>query len=135
MDDLFAFIEFLTWFFQITSFLLGIVVGLLAAGAVAGGWRTYRRMVLRRNWRQDRPREAWQGLPPEWQDYDPEIPEISKRCVCHGRVMYPGERVLIWPEAGPAGLLHMAVYCEAVKNKLWEGERAKDTEPADGRRA
>lgn len=135
MADIFLFIEFLTWIFQTVSFLFGLVIGLLAAGALATIWKRYRRVILRRNWRKDRPRRAWQGLPPEWQDYDPEVPEISSRCICHNRVIYPGERVLIWPEVGPAGLLHMAVYCEAVKNKLWEDERAEDVEPADGRRA
>jgi len=135
MDDFFAFLDFLTWFFQVTSFLFGVLTGLMAALVVAGGWRLYRRQVLRHNWRKDRPRRAWEGLVPEWRDYDPEIPEISKRCICHGRVIHPGERVLIWPEAGPAGLLHIAVYCETVKNKLWEDQDAEDVEPADGRRA
>lgn len=130
MDDFFVFIALLTWIFRVTSFAFGVLIGLLAALGIAGGWRTYRRRVLRRNWRLDRPRHVWEGLVPEWRDYDPEIPEIAKRCVCHNRVIHPGERVLVWPEAGPAGLLHMAVYCETVKDRLWKDEHAEDAESA-----
>lgn len=134
MDTVMGFIEFLTWIFRVTSFFVGMAAGALMVCLALTGWRYSRRYVLRRRWRQDRPLEARDGLEPQWRPYDPEIPQVGRRCVCHNRVLYPGERVLIWPEVGPGGLLHTAVYCEVAQAKIFEGEvqDVADVEAADG---
>lgn len=113
--------EFVLWFFQGMFFLMGVLTGVgLTLLSAPAAWRFHRRIRLRRNWINDRPRPVTEGLFPEWQDYEPDIPGIAKKCVCHGRQIHPGERVLTWPETGPMGLLHVAVYCESVQQKLWE---------------
>lgn len=113
--------EFLAWFLQgsiiVAAFFVGVITTLIALPVA---FRTHRRAVLRRKWKADKPREITEGLFPEWQNYDPDMPGIAKRCVCHQRKLYPGERVLTWPETGPMHLLHVAVYCESVKERLWD---------------
>lgn len=131
MHDLMEFLDFLTWIFRVTSFIFGVLCGaVLALGGLAG-WRICHRAALRRRWRQDRPMRAYDALEPQWRDYDPDIPYVTRRCICHKRLLYPGERVLIWPEVGPGGLLHVAVYCETYE-ELKGGQHVQDTEPADG---
>lgn len=121
MHEITDFINFIAWFFQaiffVTGFLFGILLTLVATPVA---FRIHRRTVLRRKWRADKPREVTEGLFPEWQDYDPDMPGIAKKCICHRRKIHPGERVLTWPETGPMNLLHVAVYCESVKERLWE---------------
>jgi hypothetical protein len=119
METLAAVIDFITLLFQTALFVAGLMVGVLATLAVRPFFRLQRQIVLRRKWKNDEPRTVTTGLFPEWQDDDPDMPGIAKRCVCHGRKIYPGERVLTWPETGPMNLLHVAVYCESVKEKLW----------------
>lgn len=120
MDNLAVMIDFITWVFHATFFVAGILLGVLVTlVATPQIFRIQRRFVLRRKWKADKPREIAEGLFPEWQDYDPEIPGIAKKCVCHSRRIHPGERVLTWPETGPMNLLHVAVYCESVKEQLW----------------
>lgn len=122
MGDVFSFIEFLVWIFQTLFFVFGIFVGIILTLAITPyAFRLQRRVVLRRDWKNDKPSRVEEGLVPEWQNYDPEFPGIAKKCVCHGRTVHPGERVLTWPETGPMNLLHVAVYCESVKEKLWSG--------------
>jgi hypothetical protein len=120
MENADTFIDFFAWFFPATVAVVGFILGVLAALVVVPAtFRFHRRNVLRRKWKADQPREITEGLFPEWQQYDPEMPGISHRCICHGRRIHPGERVLTWPETGPMNLLHVAVYCESVKEKLW----------------
>lgn len=116
-----AFIDFVIWFFQTIFFLAGLLLGVVLTLTVTPyAFRLHRRLALRRDWKNDRPGRVEDGLFPEWQDYDPDIPGIEKKCVCHQRLMHPGERVLTWPETGPMNLLHVAVYCESVKERLWD---------------
>jgi hypothetical protein len=119
METLAAMIDIVTWLFQATLFVAGLLVGISVALAVPMAFRFQRRIVLRRKWKADKPRTITDGLFPEWQAYDPDIPGIAKKCVCHGRRIHPGEKVLTWPETGPMNLLHVAVYCESVKEQLW----------------
>lgn len=121
MQEFNDFIDFMAWFIQASFFAMGFLFGILATLlATPVAFRVHRRAVLRRKWKADKPRQITEGLFPEWQDYDPDMPGVAKRCVCHGRKIHPGERVLTWPETGPMNLLHVAVYCESVKEKLWE---------------
>jgi hypothetical protein len=122
MHSITDFLTFLFWLLKTTFFILGFGLGAtLALLLTPVAFRRHRRAVLRRKWKADKPREVTEGLFPEWQDYDPDMPGIAKRCVCHGRKIHPGERVLTWPETGPMNLLHVAVYCETVKERLWDG--------------
>lgn len=120
MGEVQEFFEFMEMIFNAVSFGVGAVIatiGTLVLTPVA--FRLQRRWVLHRNWKADKPRQILEGLYPEWQDYDPDLPGISRRCVCHGRLLHPGERVLTWPETGPMNLLHVAVYCESEQERLW----------------
>jgi hypothetical protein len=113
---------FISWFFQVSWFLMGSVFGVgMTLLLVAPVFRFQRRFVLRRKWKADKPRRVVDGLFPEWQEYDPDMPGIAKKCVCHGRRIHPGEKVLTWPEVGPMDVLHIAVYCESAKEQLWQG--------------
>lgn len=118
---MFEFFEYIAWIGQVLNILLGVLIGIfLTIVLTPAAFRLQRGLALRRNWRADRPGRIEEGLYPEWQKYDPDIPGIAKRCVCHHRVINPGERVLTWPETGPMHLLHVAVYCESVKERLWD---------------
>lgn len=118
MDKTLALAEFMGLFFETVDFVVGLGVGaLLALILTPLAFRLQRQYALRRGWRADRPSETEPGLYPEWQDYDPEIPGIAKKCICHGRTIHPGERVLTWPETGPMNLLYVGVYCQSVKEK------------------
>lgn len=100
-------------------FVLGIMIGVLGAFAVTPwSYRLYRRWILHRRWRQDRPQRIVESLTPQWEDYDPDLCGVDRRCVCHRRYLHPGERVLLWPETGPLGILHVAAYCETVKERI-----------------
>jgi hypothetical protein len=119
MDDLFMIIDFLYWIFQATYFVLGVglgIVGTLTLGPVL--YRRHRSLVLRRDWRRNRPHPVVESLTPEWGPYDPDLKGVGKRCICHHRVVHPGENVLLWPETGPLGVLNIAVYCETIRERL-----------------
>lgn len=117
MDFIIFFLTIMSWLVNITLFILGILVGTGATLLAAPGYRVYRRWTLRRQWRQDRPSRVVESLTPQWEEYDPELAGVGKRCICHARQLHPGERVLLWPETGPLGVLHVAVYCETVKGQ------------------
>lgn len=119
MDNIIFFLTFMTWLFNFTLFLLGLLIGVtgtLILGPVV--YRRHRRWVLRRDWRQNRPHRVVESLTPQWQEYDPDLAGVGKRCICHDRRIHPGETVLLWPETGPMGVLHVAVYCETSKERL-----------------
>lgn len=121
VDDIFGFIEFAIWFVQATYLGLGLILGsVLTLLVIPLLYRHHRRIVLRRGWKKNRPLEVTEGLHPEWGPYDPDTAGIGKKCICHNRQMHPGERVLMWPEVGPLNVLHMAVYCESVRDRLWD---------------
>lgn len=120
MEEMKNFFDFLELIVNVLSLIAGFLLGAFLTASVPTLYRAYRRAVLRRNWKTDKPGAVREGLFPEWQDYEPEIPGIAKRCVCHNRKIHPGERVLTWPETGPGNLLHVAVYCESVKERLWD---------------
>jgi hypothetical protein len=113
------FFDFLELLFDGYSFLVGLLVASLAMGSAPVIFRARRRAQLRRNWRLDLPNFTEPGLYPEWQKYDPDMPGIDKKCICHRRLLHPGEQVMTWPETGPLTMLHVAVYCESVREKLW----------------
>lgn len=111
--------DYMTWWFQVAFLLIGMSAGVLLTLLLTPvAFRLQRRRALRRDWKANRPGQVEEGLYPEWQEYDPEIPGIARKCVCHSRKIHPGEHVLTWPETGPMALLHVAVYCESVKEKL-----------------
>ena len=115
------FFEIFAWMFQVSYFITGVLSGMIITLVVIPlAFRIHRRTVLRRKWKADKPREVTEGLFPEWQNYEPEMPGIARRCICHNRKIHPGERVLTWLETGPMDLLHVAVYCESVKERLWD---------------
>lgn len=119
MDNIIFFFTFMAWLFNFTLFLLGLAIGVTATltlGPVT--YRAYRRRALRRAWRLDAPRPVVESLTPQWEEYDPDLAGVGKRCICHSRQIHPGERVLLWPETGPMGVLHVAVYCETSKERL-----------------
>jgi hypothetical protein len=119
MDNIIFFLTFMTWLFNVTLFLLGLGIGTLGAITLGPGvYRTYRRWSLRRDWREDRPNRVVESLTPQWEGYDPDLAGVGKRCICHNRQIHPGEHVLLWPETGPMGVLHVAVYCENIKERL-----------------
>lgn len=116
LNDIVFLLTLMSWLMNFDLLLIGVLVGSL--GTLAGtpaSYRLYRRWILRRRWRQNLPRYATESLAPRWQEYDPELAGVGKRCICHRRRIPPGERVLLWPETGPLGMLHVAVYCETVK--------------------
>lgn len=119
MDDIVFILTLMTWFFNFTLLIvggaLGVVGGLTVGPAI---YRSYRRYTLRRQWRQDTPLRAEPALSPLWVEYDPELTGVGHRCICHRRPVNPGELVLLWPETGPGGILHIAVYCESTKELL-----------------
>lgn len=119
MDGIILFLTFMTWFLNFTLFVVGGLVGVLGSFVLGPGtYRAYRRRTLRRHWRQNRPQRVVESLSPQWERYDPALAGVGKRCICHGRQIHPGERVLLWPETGPMGILHIAVYCETSKELL-----------------
>jgi hypothetical protein len=118
-----GFMEFAGLFFSWWGFFMGVVLGFgtafLSALAVTPlVYRAKRRRELRRMWRMDRPRSMAMGIMPSWSDYDPADETVDRRCVCHNRRIYEGERVLLWPEIGPMGIVHTSVYCESVKESV-----------------
>lgn len=118
MDDIIFFFTFMSWLFNTTLFLAGILIGSLTVLFLSPAlYRRYRRWNLRRQYRQDRPHRV-ESLMPQWEDYDPDLSGVGKRCICHDRVLHPGERVLLWPETGPMGILHIAVYCETFREHV-----------------
>jgi hypothetical protein len=119
VSDFFEFLDFLV---NGVSFMVGLFIGLLTLAFTPLLFRVQRRHLLRREWKKDKPGVAEPGLYPEWQKYDPDIPGIDRKCICHHRVIHPGEQVLTWPEIGPMNLLYIAVYCESVKERLWDGQ-------------
>lgn len=121
MELALGYFKFLSWLVNFTSFAVGIALGVAVMVAIPAVWRAWRRRDLRQRWKSDQPGHVEQGLYPEWQDYDPDMPGIASRCVCHRRRVHPGEHVMTWPETGPLNMLHVAVYCESVKEKLWLG--------------
>lgn len=123
MEEAVGFVHFAGWFFSWWGFIQGMIIGgaitLLGSLALAPViYRTRRRRELRRMWRMDQPRPMPVGLMPIWGDYDSENSSVDRRCVCHGRRVFEGERVLLWPEMGPLGALHTTVYCESVKESV-----------------
>lgn len=119
MDNIIFFLTFMTWFFNFTLLVVGLFIGSLGTLLLGPStYRTYRRRVLRRDWREDRPHRVVDSLTPYWEEYDPALAGVGKHCICHRRQMHPGERVLLWPETGPMGILHVAVYCEISKERL-----------------
>lgn len=119
MDNTMLFFSFLSYFFSFDILLLGFFLGASAALVWGpGGYRVYRRRALRRQWLQDRPQRVVESLTPQWEEYNPDLTGVGRRCICHGRQLHPGERVLLWPETGPMGILHVAVYCETSKERL-----------------
>lgn len=119
MDNVIFFLTFMSWFFNLTLFMAGLLIGGLGAITLGpGAYRTYRRRSLRRDWREDRPHRVVESLTPQWEGYDPDLAGVGRRCICHQRVLHPGETVLLWPETGPMGILHVAVYCETSKGRL-----------------
>lgn len=122
MEQAVGFVEFMGFFFSWWAFWLGVV--LTAPLATLGAlwlapvvYRAKRRRELRRMWRMDVPRPFSESVLPHWAEYV--IDEtVDRRCVCHGRRIYEGEWVLMWPEVGPLGILHTAVYCPSVKESV-----------------
>ncbi len=119
MNTIIFFFDLLRWIVSVGVFILGALVGMSVILLLGPGtYRAYRRRALRRDWRLDRPQRVVESLTPQWEDYDPGLIGVGKRCICHGRQLHPGEHVLLWPETGPLGVLHVAVYCETVKERL-----------------
>lgn len=119
MNDIVFFFSVMSWIVSSMLFVLGLLAG--SAGALIlgpGAYRFSRRRALRRDWRRDRPQRVVESLTPQWDDYDPDLVGVGRRCICHSRQLHPGEHVLLWPETGPLGILHIAVYCETVKERL-----------------
>jgi hypothetical protein len=102
-------------FVLIVGILLGVTWTLCGASSA---YRWTRRRALRRNWQQNKPRHFSPLLTPRWDEYDPDESHVDSRCVCHNRKVNPGETVLLWPEAGQLGLIHISVYCTAVKETV-----------------
>lgn len=121
MDGFFDFLEFLVWFIQWSFFAFGVISGIaltMTLGPVL--YRMNRRRILRRRWKADKPMQYTEPLAPEWRPYEPEAVGVDKRCICHNRLVHPGERVLMWPETGPMDVLHVAVYCEMSQERLFD---------------
>jgi hypothetical protein len=119
MDNIIFFLTFMTWFLNFSLFFVGAFLGALGTLLIGPStYRQYRRWILRREWRQDRPQHVVESLTPQWEAYDPDLAGVGRRCICHRRQVHLGERVLLWPETGPMGILHVAVYCETVKEHL-----------------
>lgn len=119
MDNIIFFLTFMIWLFNGTFFLIGLAIGVAGTATLGPAvYRSYRRRALRRAWRLDTPRRVVESLTPQWEKYDPDLAGVGKRCICHNRQIHPGERVLLWPETGPMGVLHVAVYCETSKEPL-----------------
>lgn len=118
-----GFMEFAGLFFSWWGFFMGVVIGtgITALGALSvapGVYRARRRRQLRRMWQMDCPRPLGESAMPQWVDYDSEDETVDRRCVCHNRRIYEGERVLLWPEFGPMGIVITSVYCESVKESV-----------------
>lgn len=121
MREFIDFLEFMVWLIQWTFFGFGVLTGILLVTCLGPFlYRSHRRRVLRRRWKADKPMEYTEPLAPEWQPYVPEAVGVDKRCVCHNRRIHPGERVLMWPETGPMDVLHVAVYCENSRERLFD---------------
>lgn len=119
MDGILFTLTLMIWTVNISLFLAGILIGGLGTLSMAPAtYRLYRRWSLRRDWRRDRPRRVMESLTPQWEPYDPGLTGVGRRCICHRRQIHPGERVLLWPETGPMGILHVAVYCPTVKEHV-----------------
>lgn len=118
MDNIIFFLTFMGWIMNILLLVLGLVAGaMITLTATPFSYRTYRRWILRRQWLKDEPHDV-ESLAPQWDEYDPDLDGIGKNCICHQRQLHPGERVLMWPETGPLGILHIAVYCETSKERI-----------------
>jgi hypothetical protein len=123
MEQAVGFVQFAALFFSWWGFFVGSVIGaafatVVALGAVPVAYRHWRRRTLRRMWRRDEPRDLPISLMPQWGAYSLDDETVDRRCVCHNRRLFEGERVLLWPEIGPMGVLHTAVYCESVKEQV-----------------
>lgn len=120
MGDLLLMGWFMDWGVMVLCTVLGLSCGVVMSLGwnLPAVWRLKRRRELRRDWRDNVPRPLPVGLGPRWDEYDPDDESVSRRCVCHARKVHPGERVLLWPEVGPMGILHTAVYCESVKESV-----------------
>jgi hypothetical protein len=118
-----AFMDTAAIFFNWWYLLLGLAVGIPAGAAAAllvvpGAYRAKRRHSLRVAWIMDEPREMPQYHLPHWDEYDPDDESVDSRCICHSRRVLPGQRVLLWPEVGPFGIMVTSVYCESVKEQV-----------------
>lgn len=115
-----GFVEFVVWIINMWSLTLGLIIGvgsgvIVAVGVMPMVYRVRRRRKLRQEWKRDIPLAATPLLAPCWAEFDPDEETVDSRCVCHGRKIGEGERVLLRPEIGPFGLLHTSVYCDKVK--------------------
>lgn len=116
MHELIDLLVIVFWVVRMLLISFGMVLGLILAWVVIPlAFRLVCRMRLRRKWRADEPLRGRDGEHPEWRSYDPDLPSISRRCVCHGRRLHPGEQVLTWQESGPFGLRYIPAYCERIK--------------------
>lgn len=115
-----GFIEFMSWIINMWSLTLGAIVGtgagvVVAVVAVPMVYRMWRRKKLHKEWKADAPMKSVPFLSPSWVEYDPDEMTVDSRCVCHGRRIGEGERVLLRPEIGPFGVLQTSVYCQSIK--------------------
>lgn len=111
------------WFMLACMNPLILILGILLGGtwALTGArffYQAVSRRRLRKEWRRDEPRHINPFLTPRWDEYDRDEPAVDSRCVCHNRKIPEGEMVLLWPETGSLGLLHVSVYCMAVKEPV-----------------
>lgn len=123
MEQAMGFVQFAGLFFTWWGFFIGMLIGgsAVALGLVGVApvvYRVWRRQRLRKQWRLDLPRAIPVDLTPKWGPYDLDNPTVDRRCICHNRRLYEGENVLHWPEVGPMGVLHTAIYCESVKEQV-----------------
>jgi hypothetical protein len=119
MDNIIFFLILVGWIMNpVLLVLVGVLIGVVGVSLAPWAYRLHRRRVLHRRWRDDRPQRIVESLTPQWEDYDPDLIGVDRRCVCHRRSLHPGERVLLWPETGPLGVLHVAAYCETVKERI-----------------
>lgn len=118
-----GFVEFMVWIIDMWSLTLGIIIGVATGVIVAVGiapaiYRAWHRKKLRQEWKRDAPMESTPFLSPSWVEYDPDELTVDHRCVCHGRRIGEGERVLLRPEIGPFGMLQTSVYCQSIKETV-----------------
>jgi len=111
------------WFMALFMNPLLLIVGVLlgATWVVCGGswvYRVLRRRSLHREFKAKKPRHMSAVLEPRWDEYDPYEPHVDTKCVCHKEKVKEGALVLLWPEAGSLGLIHISVYCQSVRESV-----------------